>query len=170
MYNLEHKMSLTMKYHMFTKENESKFKKQKYNIKNMKSTHDQIISEDGHVYNYSHDYENRKGLYPRIIQVYHHSNWKESYKEDKVPKTIGKDVVLLDMQKTVQENLKSDEGYQLRVRRAIEVEGAFGELKSNSEYTRIQRRGKKGVQTEIALVLIGYNLRKYHAKKHRVLH
>lgn len=170
MYNLEHKMALTMKYHMFTKENENKFKKQKYNIKNMKSTHDQIMSEDGHVYNYSHDYENRKGLYPRIIQVYHHSHWNDSYKEDKVPKTIGKDVALLDMQKTVQENLKSDEGCQLRIRRSIEVEGAFGELKSNSDYTRIQRRGKKGVQTEIALVLIGYNLRKYHAKKHRVLH
>ena len=170
MYNLENKMALTMKYNMFSKENEKKFQKQKYHIKNMTIKHNEIVSEDGHIYRYSHDYENRKGVYPRIIQIYQHSDWKETYKEAKIPKSISRDVALLDMQATAQENLKSEEGIFLRVRRSIEVEGAFGEIKSNSEYTRIQRRGSLGVQTEIALVLIGYNLRKYHAKKHRVLH
>ncbi|TFI03839.1 IS1182 family transposase, partial [Thiopseudomonas sp. 4R-3cl] len=113
---------------------------------------------------------NRKGVYTRIIQVYKHRDWKETYKELKIPKTISRDISLLEMQSAAKEYLKSDEGIDLRVRRSIEVEGAFGDIKSNSEYTRIQRRGKIGVQTEIALVLIGYNLRKYHAKKHRFLH
>ncbi|NLC64906.1 MAG: transposase [Erysipelothrix sp.] len=170
MYNLENNMKLTMKYTMFSKEDEKKFKKQKYNIKNMTIKQDRIISEDGHVYVYSHDYENRKGVYTRIIQVYTHSDWKEAYKDLKIPNTISRDISLLEMQSAAKEYLKSDEGIKLRVRRSIEVEGAFGDIKSNSEYTRIQRRGKLGVQTEIALVLIGYNLRKYHAKKHRVLH
>lgn len=170
MYNLDNKMALTMKYNTFSKENEKKFKKQKYHIKNMKIEHNKLISEDGHVYHYSHDYENRKGFYPRTIQVYKHSDWKESYREKKIPKRISRDAVLLDMHQAVQDNLQSKEGIHLRLRRSIEVEGAFGDIKSNSEYLRVQRRGKLGVQTEIALVLIGYNLRKYHSKKHRILH
>lgn len=162
-------MKLTIKYTMFSKKYENKFKLQKYNIKNMNIKDDRIISEDGHVYVYSHDYENRKGVYTRIIQVYTHSDWKEAYKDLKIPNTISRDISLLEMQSAVKEYLKSDEGIKLRVRRSIEVEGAFGDIKSNSGYTRIQRSGKLEVQTEIALVLIGYNLRKYNAKNHRVL-
>lgn len=74
------------------------------------------------------------------------------------------------MQDEARKLLKSEEGISLRIRRSIEVEGAFGDIKANCEYTRIQRRGRQRVQTEICLVLIGYNLKKYHAKKHRILH
>lgn len=170
MYNLSKGMRLSMKYNTFSKENESSFKKKHYHIKNMKIEDNQLISNDGHVYHYSHEYEDTRGVYPRIKQIYVHSAWEEALKQQGIPKTIGRDVVLHQMQEAARELLKSDEGIQLRTQRSIEVEGAFGDIKSNSEYTRIQRRGKKGVQSELCLVFIGYNLRKYHNKKYRIHH
>lgn len=170
MYNLTHGMRLAMKYNMFAKEDERAFKKNLYHIKNMKVEGDRIISSDGHVYRYSHEYESRRGVYPQIKQVYVHEAWDEVYKQQGIPLKISRDVVMLEMQESAKELLKSDRGIQLRIRRSIEVEGAFGDIKANSDYTRIQRRGKRRVQTEICMVLIGYNLKKYHAKKYRVLH
>lgn len=170
LYNLNHGMRLAMKYATFSKENENTFKKNRYSIKNMNRTHDTLISDDGHEYHYSHEYEDRRGVYPQIKQIYQHQSWQESYKEQKIPKTISRNVVLLQLQEAAQELLKSEEGIQLRIQRSIEVEGAFGEIKANCEYTRIQRRGKKGVQTELCLVFIGFNLRKYHNKKYRIRH
>lgn len=170
MYNLNNGMNLTMKYGTFSKEDESSFKKKLYNIKNMEVIDDILISSDNQRYIYSHEYINRKGIYPQIKQVYCHESWDESMKEEGIPKQISRDIVLLQLQKEAKRILKTEEGVHLRTRRSVEVEGAFGELKSNSNYTRIHRRGKERVQTEICLELIGYNLRKYHSKKHRVIH
>ena len=170
LYNLNHNMNLSMKYVMFSKENEKKFKKKRFDIKNMRQTQDGLISDDGHVYKYSHEYYDTRGEYLKIKQVYRHEDWQESYKVQKIPKQITKDVVLLELQAEARRLLKSAEGIELRVRRSIEVEGAFGEIKADSNYTRIHRRGKRSVETEIGLVLLGYNLRKYHAKKYRILH
>lgn len=170
LYNLNHGMRLTMKYGMLSKEETSAFKKKLYNIKNVSIQDDGSIIANDQVYKYSHDYEKRGGLYPQIKQVYVHENWDESLKEMKIPRTISRDIVLLQLQQEAKRELKSDEGIALRIQRSIEAEGAFGDIKANAEYTRIQRRGKKSVQTELCLVLIGYNLRKYHAKKHRTIH
>ena len=170
MYNLENEMALTMKYSMFSKEDESSFKKKLYNIKNMKDYGDRLESNDGHVYDYSHDNEDTRGNYLRIRQIYKHSNWDESMKELGIPKSITKDVVLNELQNTAKEKLKSDEGIQTRIQRSIQVEGAFAEIKSNTEYKRIQRRGNKRVKTDICMVIMGYNLKKFHSKKYRVKH
>jgi transposase len=169
MYNLSCGMELSMKYNTFSKEEEKSFQKNLYNIKNMRLEEDRLISEDGQVYRYSHEYQKNTGVYPNIKQVYVHQAWEESFKEKGIPQKISRDIVLLQMQDHAKQLLKSEEGIQLRIRRSIEVEGAFGDIKANCEYTRIQRRGFKGVSTEICLVLIGYNVRKYHAKKHRIL-
>lgn len=170
LYNVSHGMKLSMKYGMFSKENEKKFHKKQYHVKNMKQEDDRLISSDGQVYHYSHDYHDNRGEYLRIKQVYKHEGWDNSYQELKIPKQITKDVVHLQLQAEARKLLKSERGIELRIRRSIEVEGAFGEIKANSEYTRIQRRGMKRVEVEIGLIILGYNLRKYHAKKHRVLH
>ena len=170
MYNLIHGMRLSMKYNMFSKEDETSFAKKLYHIKNMKLEGESLISADGQVYHYSHEYEERRGTYPSIKQIYIHQSWDESFKEKGIPKKISRDIVLNQMQDEARKLLKSEEGISLRIRRSIEVEGAFGDIKANCEYTRIQRRGRQRVQTEICLVLIGYNLKKYHAKKHRILH
>ena len=170
LYNLIHGMELTMKYNNFSKEGEKRFKKKLYSLKNMKHEGDTLTSMDGHVYRYSHTNENREGKYLRMIHHYVHEDWQEAYREKKIPKSITYDPVLHQFQKTAWDRLKSEAGIRLRTQRSIEVEGAFGEIKANSDYSRIQRKGQANVQTELYLVLMGYNLRKYHHKKFRVLH
>ncbi|MEG0569592.1 MAG: transposase, partial [Erysipelotrichales bacterium] len=75
--------------------------------------------------------------------------------------------ILDNMHKQVDELLTSDLGIQLRKQRSIQVEGAFGVIKEDFGYIRIHRRKLKNVETEIKLVSLGYNIKKYHNKKLR---
>ena len=45
--------------------------------------------------------------------------------------------------------------------RRIYSEGTFGILKQDYGYDRVYRRGLSGVEEEITLMAIGFNLRKY---------
>lgn len=71
------------------------------------------------------------------------------------------------MQKKVDENLSSDIGKEMKKQRSIQVEGTFGVIKQDAGYDRLRRRGKGNAKIEIGLMLIGFNLRKYHNKKQR---
>ena len=62
------------------------------------------------------------------------------------------------------ENILSEEGILLRVNRSIQVEGAFGVLKSDYEFNRFLTRGKTSVKTEFLLLCTGFNMNKLHAK------
>lgn len=62
---------------------------------------------------------------------------------------------------TARENLLSPKGIEIRVNRSIQVEGDFGNMKQNLSYERFRRRGLAKVTTEIILMAIGINLRKY---------
>lgn len=62
------------------------------------------------------------------------------------------------------ENIMSDKGVKLRVNRSIQVEGAFGVLKNDYEFSRFLTRGKNNVKTEFILLCMGYNFNKLHAK------
>lgn len=61
-------------------------------------------------------------------------------------------------------NILSDEGALLRMNRSIQVEGAFGVLKSDYNFTRFFTRGKNNVKTEFIMLCFGYNINKLHAK------
>jgi transposase len=169
LFNLTNNMSLSMKYSMFSKEDDRAFKKKEFYIKHMEDKGDVLISASGHVYRYSHDYHKTRQRYLQIKQVYVHETFNEALKDQGVPHKVSKDVIMSQLQDEAKRFLSSEEGIRYRIQRSIEVEGAFGDIKSNCEYTRIRRRGKKRVCTEIALVLIGYNLKKYHAKKQRFI-
>lgn len=62
------------------------------------------------------------------------------------------------------ENIKSDTGIKYRMNRSIQVEGAFGVLKSDYEFQRFLLRGKTKVKLEFLLLSLGYNINKLHAK------
>ena len=49
----------------------------------------------------------------------------------------------------------------MRVNRSIQVEGDFGNLKQKLSYDRFRRRGLAKVTTEMILMAIGVNIRKY---------
>jgi len=62
------------------------------------------------------------------------------------------------------ENILSEEGILLRVNRSIQVEGAFGVLKSDYNFNRFLTRGKTSVKNEFILLCFGYNINKLHAR------
>ncbi|WP_346939221.1 transposase [uncultured Clostridium sp.] len=62
------------------------------------------------------------------------------------------------------ENIPSDEGILLRMNRSIQVEGAFGVLKSDYNFTRFFYSWKNNVKTEFIMLCFGYNVNKLHAK------
>ena len=62
------------------------------------------------------------------------------------------------------ENIISETGIQYRMNRSIQVEGAFGVLKSDYEFQRFLLRGKTKVKLEFLLLSLGYNINKLHAK------
>jgi transposase len=61
-------------------------------------------------------------------------------------------------------NITTDKGIHLRINRSIQVEGAFGVLKSDYEFNRFLTRGKNNVNTEFILLCLGYNVNKLHSK------
>ncbi len=57
--------------------------------------------------------------------------------------------------------LLSPEAIEMRVNRSCQVEGVFGAIKQNMEYTRFHRRSRDRVTVEFALTSTGLNVRKY---------
>ena len=170
LYNLNKGMELCQKYNSYSNEKTTKFEKNEFHIKNMSIEHNKLVSKSGIEYDYSHEYTSRKGQFPQHKMVYVCSDYTEEMKLAGIPRTRSRDVVLLELQNEAKKLLDSDLGIQLKVQRSIQVEGAFGEIKSNLGITRVTRRGKERVQLELKLIVIGYNLKKYHSKKHRILH
>ena len=62
-------------------------------------------------------------------------------------------------------NITTEEGVYLRLCRSIQVEGAFGLLKNDFGFRRFLTRGKRNVRTELFLLALGYNLKKYRKKQ-----
>lgn len=48
--------------------------------------------------------------------------------------------------------------------RSIQVEGAFGVLKSNRKFKRFLMRGRTNISLELFLLCMAYNLKKYWSK------
>jgi transposase len=70
----------------------------------------------------------------------------------------------LEKRQVSYENITSEKGILLRVNRSIQVEGAFGVLKNDYNFSRFLTRGKNSVKTEFILLCLGYNVNKLHAK------
>lgn len=70
--------------------------------------------------------------------------------------------------KKVIENLASPLGIELRKQRSVQAEGAFGVIKQDYNYRRITRVSINKVNTELYLIIIGFNLAKYHNRKYRL--
>ena len=58
------------------------------------------------------------------------------------------------------DNLLSPKGIEMRVNRSSQVEGAFGVIKEDMNYTRLRRITLKKVNAEFMLTFLGYNIRK----------
>ena len=152
-------------------------KKEKINENNMFKLVHMARTEDGtpicpagHIFDTDRVKITYKGIYP-MMTIYYKNNHCEGCpfrnkctkaKEGRTAKTVP---TLEKMHNRIDEYVKTDEGQTYMKNRSIQAEGAFANIKQDFEYVRLHRRGESGVEVELGLVCIGYNLRKYHNRK-----
>ena len=91
---------------------------------------------------------------------------KECTKSDN-GRVIQKNYILDELKDNAKKLLDSEEGTLHRQKRSIYTEGVFGVLRQDYGYIRLHRRGIEKTELELTLVIIGFNLNKYHNKLHR---
>ena len=148
-----HKMELYQKYSMYSKDTTDK--------KRMQDPYFTLdLVKDGQ------DYIAKNG--ERLTFKYTNKRGNDVYElPDGKTKEINDENVAY--QKEVIENLNSELGIELRIQRSIQVEGAFGVIKEAMNFRRFKRRGIQNVKFEFYLIAIGYNLKKFHNKKYRII-
>ena len=109
-----------------------------------------------------------------ITQLYYEKNKcegcpfrKECLQNPDGYRRYTKNVIRDEFWRTVNEELGTEEGTELKIQRSIQVEGAFGVIKQDFGFTRFHRKGLKNVKMEFLLVCLGYNLKKYHLSRIR---
>ena len=93
--------------------------------------------------------------------------FREKCHQSKYNRVININRTLTKYHEEVINNLASEEGIKLRTTRSYMAEGAFGVIKQDYNYRRITRVSLKKVNLEFYLVIIGFNLAKYHNLKYR---
>lgn len=130
----------------------------------------EIVCPAGHPFRVESKRIETRGLYPREIEKLTNDHCKgcplkAQCTTSSTGRTISRCLELEQYQAEARENTESEAGRQLMEQRSIQSEGTFGNLKENWGYTRLRRRGESGVKTEIYLMAIGVNLRRYHKRK-----
>ncbi len=170
-----HGIAKYMKFSMFEKERKDpKFREDPFRAVNFK--HDaegNLICPEGRKFIFSHNQHIRGNQYGRTEEFYRCESCEGCSQRSKCCKganerTIRINQELTDIHHEVMENLESELGIALRTNRTIQAEGTFGTIKWNRSYKRVQRRSIKAVILEFTLISIGFNLYKYHNKKHRM--
>ena len=72
---------------------------------------------------------------------------------------------LQELRKASQENIATESGIYLRLCRSIQVEGAFGLLKTDFGFRRLLTRGKANVRIELFFLALAFNLKKLWMKR-----
>ncbi|GKU76650.1 IS1182 family transposase [Paenibacillus sp. L3-i20] len=85
---------------------------------------------------------------------------KEACTKAKGNREISVSLKYLRYKKQIREKLKSEEGYALSVRRMIEPESVFGQLKNNRGFRRFLLRGLPKVSLEVGWLSLAHNLLK----------
>ena len=86
-------------------------------------------------------------------------------KDAEQPKELRVNKTLQELRKTSQENITTERGIYLRLCRSIQVEGAFGLLKTDFGFRRFLTRGKANVRTELFLLALAFDLKKLWMKR-----
>jgi len=174
-YCLSKGMGLYQKHNMWEKERTKAYRNDPFNRINFERDKDgNYICPKGRKLTYRYSKQNKHIKSPHEIKVYKsrtckRCNLKQSCKISKGEKEIHVNETWDAMETTVRENLESPLGIALRIQRSIQVEGAFGIIKEDMRFRRFTRTGIQGITNELNLIAIGYNLKKYHNKKHRFI-
>ena len=173
-YCKENNIELYMKYSGYYKSQEKTNEKNKFHKKHMKRTEEgNFICPAGHEFELEKVTQDSRSEYEKINMHFRCHKCKGCPMKSKCTKskegrTIVHNFQLEEYEKEVQKNVKSADGIKLMFQRSNETEGTFGDWKMNQKYDKMHRRGNSGVKTEIIMVAIGHNIRKYHKQKQMV--
>lgn len=172
-YCLVNKMKGYIKYTTYRIEKTKGYKRKIYNKNNFEIDKEgTYICPQGNSFEYVYETVDKRSKYYRINETYECKHCNECPVKSECTKSennrkITLNPILKEFQLNAKQELDSEEGILLRKKRSAQVEGAFGVIKQDYKYNRIQRRGLENVKTEILMVCIGFNLNKYHNKKLR---
>lgn len=65
------------------------------------------------------------------------------------------------LKQEARDRLLSKEGIEMRINRSCQVDGTFGDIKSNHSYDRFRRTRLERVRLEFKLNALGFNIRKF---------
>lgn len=176
LYCEEHGMEKYMKFTMFEKETKSeKYHTNPYRAVNFKMDPEgNMICPNNKRFFFKYNKHVKGNRYGRTEEVYECENCEgcpyktECCKSAKGNRTVRVNKELTSFHEEVIENLECIHGALLCMNRSIQSEGTFGIIKWDRSYKRLFRRGKENVILELTLISCGYNLYKYHNKKHRI--
>ena len=86
-------------------------------------------------------------------------------KEQSAPKVLNVKRDFWELRKQAAENIASPRGIHLRQCRSIQAEGAFALLKTDFGFRRFLTRGRTNVRTEMFLLSLAFDLKKYWMKR-----
>ena len=165
-----------MKFTMFDKESkDKKYRDDPYRAVNFaRDENGDLICPEGRRFNFLSNRHVKGNKYGRTEELYQCESCEGCPRKSECchgnnDRTIRMNSELTAIHKEVLDNLKSELGIRLRTNRSIQAEGTFGSIKWNRSYKRAKRRGIESIIFEFTLIAVGFNLYKYHNKKHRAL-
>ena len=172
LYCLSHGLELYQKYNYYEAEKHGKQEKLIYQSKSMRQTDGSYRCPQGKNFVFESFELKHDGRYPKLMHRYQcedctNCSVMKHCKKAEGNRTIAVNPVLFELQDLAKANLDSQRGIALRVQRSIQSESTFGILKYNWGKHRFTRRGTMNVDNELYLLIIGFNLMKYHQKKLR---
>lgn len=170
MYMLNKRINAYVKYNTYQKEKTSKSKT--YDSSNFIYQDGKYICPNGKELLFEKEVYDDRDNYLKITSHFkchdclNCKNKKDCTKSE-YGRSIQKNFILDELRDNAKELLDSEKGKEYRKNRSIYSEGVFGVLKQDYEYIRLHRKGKVKTELELTLVLIGFNLNKFHNKLNR---
>lgn len=172
MYLLTHDITAYVKYNTYRQEKRKGISR--YNSLNFQFDGDKYICPEGKQLVFEKERYSEEDGYLKITSHYRCHDckgcpfMKECTKSDN-GRVIQKNYILDELKANAKALLDSEKGVLHRQKRSIYAEGVFGVLKQDYGYIRLHRRGIMKTELELTLVIIGFNLNKYHNKLHRAV-
>ena len=171
MYLLDNNINAYVKYNTYTKEKKDKPKR--FDSINFKYTdNDEFICPESKILSFEKEVYDESDDYLKITRHYRCNEcndcpFKKECTKSEYGRTIQKNYILDELRLNAKTLLDSDTGKKYRDNRSIFAEGVYGVIKQDYEYVRLHRRGILKTELELSLVIIGFNLNKYHNKLYR---
>ncbi len=170
MYLLRHDIEAYVKYNTYRLEKKRGISR--YNSLNFRFEGDRFICPEGKELLLEKERYSEEDGYLKITSHYRCHECtecpfiKECTKSEN-GRVIQKNYILDELKANARVLLDSEKGILHRQKRSIYTEGVFGVLRQDYGYIRLHRRGILKTELELTLVILGFNLNKYHNKLHR---